>query len=122
MVHDALRRIQDSVPSLTDAMLAVHFHNDLGLATANALEAVRVGANIIQGTINGIGERAGNAASSKKNSSHNVRSFMPAFLSSEQSGIGAFATNIVINPPRRDPAGVQFHNNRQPPRCAPEPQ
>ncbi len=62
MVHDALRRIQDSVPSLTDAMLAVHFHNDLGLATANALEAVRVGANIIQGTINGIGERAGNTA------------------------------------------------------------
>ena len=59
---DAVRRIQDSVPSMDDAMLAVHFHNDLGLATANSLACVGAGANIVQGTVNGIGERAGNAA------------------------------------------------------------
>ncbi|MFQ5491469.1 MAG: pyruvate carboxyltransferase, partial [Phycisphaerae bacterium] len=58
---DAVRRIQDSVPSMNDAMLAVHFHNDLGLATANSLACVKAGANIVQGTVNGIGERAGNA-------------------------------------------------------------
>ncbi len=59
---DAVRRIQDNVACMDDALLAVHFHNDLGLATANSLACVSAGANIVQGTINGIGERAGNAA------------------------------------------------------------
>jgi len=57
---DAIKRIRDEVRGSEDAMLAVHFHNDLGLATANSLAAVAEGANIVQGTINGIGERAGN--------------------------------------------------------------
>jgi 2-isopropylmalate synthase len=59
---DAVKRIQDRLPNIDDAMLAVHFHNDLGLATANALACVKAGVNIVQGTINGIGERAGNTA------------------------------------------------------------
>ena len=57
-----VRRIQDGVRRMDDAMLAVHFHNDLGLATANALACIEAGCNIVQGTINGIGERAGNTA------------------------------------------------------------
>lgn len=61
-VTQALARIQDGVSNIDDALLAVHFHNDLGLATANTLAAVAAGANIIQGTINGIGERGGNVA------------------------------------------------------------
>ncbi len=61
-VAAAIRRIQDTVKSIDDAMIAVHFHNDLGLATANALAAVKAGANVVQGTINGIGERAGNTS------------------------------------------------------------
>lgn len=61
-VYDALRRLQDEVPNINDSMIGVHFHNDLGLATANALAAVRAGAHVVQGTINGIGERAGNTA------------------------------------------------------------
>jgi len=59
---DAIKHITDTVPNIDDAMLAVHFHNDLGLATANALACVEAGANIVQGTVNGIGERAGNTA------------------------------------------------------------
>jgi 2-isopropylmalate synthase len=58
----AIRRIQDEVPNLSRALLAVHYHNDLGLAVANSLASVAEGANIVQGTICGIGERAGNAA------------------------------------------------------------
>ena len=61
-VRDALRRIQDTVRSINDAMIGVHFHNDLGLATANALEAIKAGAHNVQGTVNGMGERAGNTA------------------------------------------------------------
>ncbi len=61
-VSTAIRSIQDRVKSIDDAMIGVHFHNDLGLATANALAAAKAGANVVQGTINGIGERAGNTA------------------------------------------------------------
>lgn len=59
---DAVKRIQDNVKGIDDAMLGVHFHNDLGLATANSLACVEAGANMVQGTVNGIGERAGNVA------------------------------------------------------------
>lgn len=59
---DFVKRIQDNVKGMDDAMLGVHFHNDLGLATANTLAAIQAGANQAQGTINGIGERAGNVA------------------------------------------------------------
>jgi len=57
-----MRAIQDGVPSLDRALLAVHFHNDLGLAVANTLASISEGANVVQCTVNGIGERAGNAA------------------------------------------------------------
>ncbi len=57
---DRVKAIQDGVPELAEALLAVHFHDDLGLGTANALACVTAGANIVQGTINGLGERAGN--------------------------------------------------------------
>lgn len=45
-----------------DVILSVHCHNDLGLATANTLEAIKNGADKVEVTINGIGERAGNAS------------------------------------------------------------
>lgn len=60
--RDFIRRIQDNVPNLDRALLAVHFHNDLGLAVANTLACIAEGANVVQCTINGIGERAGNAS------------------------------------------------------------
>lgn len=51
-----------NVPNISKAVVSVHCHNDLGLAVANSLEAVRKGARQIECTVNGIGERAGNAA------------------------------------------------------------
>ena len=50
------------VPNIDKAILSVHCHNDLGLAVANSLAAVRAGARQVECTINGLGERAGNAA------------------------------------------------------------
>ena len=61
-VENIISRIKSNVPSLKDAFLAVHFHDDLGLATANALAAITSGVNIVQCTVNGIGERAGNTS------------------------------------------------------------
>ena len=60
--RDFIRAIQDGVPNLDRALLAVHFHNDLGLAVANTLACIQEGANVVQCTVNGIGERAGNAS------------------------------------------------------------
>jgi 2-isopropylmalate synthase len=57
-----IQGVNENVKQIQDALLAVHCHNDLGLATANTLAAVAAGANIVQCTVNGIGERAGNAA------------------------------------------------------------
>lgn len=59
---DFIKAIQDGVPNLDRALLAVHFHNDLGLAVANTLACIEEGANVVQCTVNGIGERAGNAS------------------------------------------------------------
>ncbi|QGU32661.1 2-isopropylmalate synthase [Thermochromatium tepidum] len=50
------------IPNADKAIFSVHCHNDLGLATANSLAAVRNGARQVECTINGLGERAGNAA------------------------------------------------------------
>jgi len=51
-----------NVPNIHKALISVHCHNDLGLAVANSLEAIRNGARQVECTINGIGERAGNAS------------------------------------------------------------
>ena len=59
---DLIRGIKANVPSIDQAIISVHGHNDLGLAVANFLEAVKAGARQLECTINGIGERAGNAA------------------------------------------------------------
>lgn len=54
--------VKENVPNIGKAIISVHCHNDLGLAVANSLEAVKRGARQVECTINGIGERAGNAS------------------------------------------------------------
>lgn len=58
IIHNVMNR----VPNIDKAVISVHCHNDLGMATANSLTAVLNGARQIECTINGIGERAGNTA------------------------------------------------------------
>ena len=57
-----MREIRANVPNIDKAILSVHCHDDLGLAVANSLAGVKNGARQVEGTINGVGERAGNAA------------------------------------------------------------
>ncbi len=59
---DLIRRLIAEVPGAESVIFATHCHNDLGMATANALAAVEGGARQIECTINGLGERAGNTA------------------------------------------------------------
>ncbi len=57
-----IRYLKENVPNVDKAILSVHCHNDLGLAVANSLAAVQAGAEQVECTINGIGERAGNCS------------------------------------------------------------
>jgi 2-isopropylmalate synthase len=57
-----IKGIFEHVSNIKKAVLSVHCHNDLGMAVANSLEAVRQGARQVECTVNGIGERAGNAS------------------------------------------------------------
>jgi 2-isopropylmalate synthase len=57
-----IRGIRQNVPNIDQAVISVHGHNDLGVAVANFLEAIKEGARQVECTINGIGERAGNTA------------------------------------------------------------
>ncbi len=59
---DFIRELYRLCPSLHDVTVSVHCHNDLGLATANSLAAVRAGATQVECAVNGIGERAGNTS------------------------------------------------------------
>ncbi len=59
---DLIAQIRNRVPNIDKAVLSVHCHNDLGLAVANSLAAIKNGARQVECTINGIGERAGNAS------------------------------------------------------------
>ncbi len=59
---DMFRYIRETVPNIDRVELSCHCHNDLGMAVANSIAAVENGATQVEGTINGIGERAGNAS------------------------------------------------------------
>ena len=61
-IHSLITDIFDNVPNINKAVIAIHCHDDLGMAVANSLSAVLAGARQVHCTVNGIGERAGNAS------------------------------------------------------------
>jgi 2-isopropylmalate synthase len=61
-IYDRFSMLCERVPNIDKAVISTHCHDDLGMAVANSLAAVQAGAGQIECTINGIGERAGNAA------------------------------------------------------------
>ncbi|MBP7344888.1 MAG: 2-isopropylmalate synthase [Clostridia bacterium] len=61
-IYERIRYLYDNVNSIENVIVSVHCHNDLGMAVANSLAGVRAGALQVECTINGLGERAGNAA------------------------------------------------------------
>lgn len=60
--YELIKSIKENVPNIDKAIISVHCHNDLGMATANSLMALKAGARQIECTINAIGERSGNAS------------------------------------------------------------
>jgi 2-isopropylmalate synthase len=61
-MYDRVDYLMNNVPNVDKAILSMHCHNDLGMATANTISGIRAGARQVEVTINGIGERAGNTS------------------------------------------------------------
>jgi len=79
-----IKYLFEHVPNIKNAVISVHCHNDLGLAVANSLAAVQNGARQVECTINGIGERAGNAS---------LEEIVMA-LKTRHDAFGGYTTNI----------------------------
>ena len=102
----------ERVPGADTIIFATHCHNDLGMATANALAAVEAGARQIECTINGLGERAGNTALEEVVMAMRVRNDILPFRT------GIDTTKIMnLSPPRLPglglPGPVQQGHRRQ---------
>jgi 2-isopropylmalate synthase len=94
---ETITQIKNRVPNIDKAVISVHCHNDLGLATANSLAAVKAGARQIECTINGIGERAGNTAMEEVVMAMKTRSdFMP-FVTDIKTDHIVRASKLVSN-------------------------
>jgi len=61
-IYSLISEIKDNVPNINKAVISIHCHDDLGMASANSVSAVLAGARQVHCTVNGIGERAGNAS------------------------------------------------------------
>ena len=61
-IYNLFSSVKNNVANIDKVILSTHNHNDLGMGVANSLAAIRAGADQVECTINGIGERAGNSA------------------------------------------------------------
>ena len=87
----------NKVPNIDKAILSTHCHNDLGLAVANSLAGVTAGARQIECTINGIGERAGNAALEEVVMAMRTRNDLMPFTTNINTKLLSKASKVVSN-------------------------
>ncbi len=102
---DLVRYVMANTPNIGKAVVSVHCHNDLGLATANTITAIRAGARQAEVTINGIGERAGNTSLEEVVMSIHTRpNFIPVETNVETrfihptSRLVSMITGIIVQP------------------------
>jgi 2-isopropylmalate synthase len=89
--------VRERVPNSDQAVFSVHCHNDLGMAVANSLAGVRAGARQIECTINGIGERAGNAALEEVVMAIKTRNDVLPFQTGIDAAMLTRASKVVAN-------------------------
>jgi 2-isopropylmalate synthase len=102
---DLVSYVKGHTPNIGKAILSVHCHNDLGLATANSLAGINSGARQVEVTVNGIGERAGNTSLEEiVMSLHTRKNYLPYFTTVEtkeiypSSHLLAMITGISVQP------------------------
>src|SRR5690606_36086487 len=93
LIHD----LRERIPNSDKAVWSVHCHNDLGLAVANSLAGVLAGARQVECTINGIGERAGNAALEEIVMALKVRKDIMPFTTNINTTLLNRASKLVSN-------------------------
>jgi len=100
-----IKYLKDNVPNIEKTVISVHCHNDLGLAVANSLAAIQNGAGQVECTINGIGERAGNASLEEIAMALNTRKALFGFETNivtdqlySTSRLVSHITGIVVQP------------------------
>lgn len=93
--YDLIRMLIEKVPGADAITMSTHCHNDLGLAVANSLAGVRAGARQVECTINGIGERAGNAALEEVVMAVNVRNDVIPYWTGIDSEMITRASKLV---------------------------
>ena len=100
---DLITKIKNNVVNIDKAIISTHCHNDLGLAVANSLSAIRAGARQVECTINGIGERAGNAALEEivmaiktRSDFYNFKTDINTSLISRASKLVSGATGFIV--------------------------
>jgi 2-isopropylmalate synthase len=92
-----IETLLNKVPNIDKAVLSTHCHNDLGLAVANSLAGVMAGARQIECTINGIGERAGNAALEEVVMAMKTRNDLMPFTTGIDTKLISKASKVVSN-------------------------
>ena len=92
-----IQTLMNKVPNIDKAILSTHCHNDLGLAVANSLAGVQAGARQIECTINGIGERAGNAALEEVVMAMKTRNDLMPYTTGINTTLLSKASKIVSN-------------------------
>jgi len=102
---DLIRYVRGHTPNIHKAVMSVHCHNDLGLATANTLAGIRAGARQAEVTMNGIGERAGNTSLEEvvmalhtRRDSVNLTTSVRAGEIHPTSRLTSMITGIVVQP------------------------
>ena len=103
-----IETLKNKVPNIDKAILSVHCHNDLGLAVANSLAGVSAGARQVECTINGIGERAGNAALEEIVMAMKTRSDLMPFKTGINTKLISKASKTVSNA-----TGFQYNSIKQ---------
>jgi len=102
---DLVAYVKSHTPNIGKAILSVHCHNDLGLATANTLASINAGARQVEVTVNGIGERAGNTSLEEVVMAlHTRRNYLPYYTEIDtreiypSSHLLAMITGIPVQP------------------------
>ena len=102
---DLVAYVKGHTPNIGKAILSVHCHNDLGLATANTLASINAGARQVEVTVNGIGERAGNTSLEEVVMAlHTRRNYLPYYTEIDtreiypSSHLLAMITGIPVQP------------------------
>ena len=91
------KAVRNNVPNVDKAILSTHTHNDLGLAVANSVAAIQEGARQVECTINGIGERAGNAALEEIVMAIRTRNDLMPYTTGIKTELLSKASKIVSN-------------------------